>query len=477
MHAEMLIDGFFIGGPCDQSVGKQVIRAPYDGKIVGTAAEGGWGELKTCIDAADDAFKSWRHSSRADRQRLLRGISRLVRERSEELVELLILEVGKPITASRGEVARLALTFDYAADQISTYGKESMQVDTDPRGVGYQSVVERFPIGVVFCIVPYNWPFNLSAHKLAPALATGNTVIVKPSPLAPLTTLSLLRIIHEAGCPPGVVNGWNGHAALAQMALNDPRIKMLSFTGSAAVGWKLKKLMHDRRVTLELGGNASVIVCQDADLEWATSRIISGAYNYAGQICISIQHAIIHESIYPEIKSRLIDAVEHCPFGDPRSPATVCGPLISTEAAEKVQLMIEEAEQLGASRLVGGVRSGTMISPTLLESVPDTAKLSNEEVFGPVLTLESYSDFSDAISRVNRSSYGIQAGVFTHDFRNASRAFQDLEVGGVVINDYPTLRFDNLPYGGVKRSGFGREGVRCAMDEMTDSKVMLTRCI
>ncbi|MDR3692144.1 MAG: aldehyde dehydrogenase family protein [Fimbriimonas sp.] len=477
MHAELLVDGYFVGGPCDQSIGKLVLRSPYDGKLVGTAAEGAWPELRACIDGADAAFESWRRTSRQTRRDLLRRVAELVRERHDELAEILTLEIGKPITASRGEVDRLALTFDFAADLVLTYGLESVPLDLDPRGFEYRCEVERFPRGVVFCIVPYNWPYNLAAHKIAPALATGNTVIVKPSPLAPISTLTLLRLIHEAGCPAGVINGWNGPASLAEKALADPRIKMLSFTGSEAVGWHLRSVVTDRPVSLELGGDAYAIVCEDADLEWATKRIVAGAFSYAGQICISIQHVLVHRSNYDSFRERLIAATESCPFGDPSDSATVCGPLISDEAATKVESMIQEALDTGAKCLAGGRRHGRVVTPTLLEGVAPNAKLSAEEAFGPVLTLDPFDDVSEAIAKVNRSRFGIQSGVFTNDIRVAEQAFRELEVGGVIVNDFPTLRFDNMPYGGVKRSGFGREGVRYAMDEMTEPKTFVKRVV
>ncbi|MEZ0327520.1 MAG: aldehyde dehydrogenase family protein [Fimbriimonas sp.] len=473
LHREMLINGCFIGGPCDQGVGKQVIRAPWDGAIVGTAAEGGLSELRTCVDSAHDAFSSWRSSPRHERQALLRRIAALVRERAEELVEVLTLEVGKPITWSRGEVARLALTFDYAADLLTTWGPSHLPVDMDPRGEGYRCLVDRFPVGVIFAIVPYNWPYNLTAHKIAPALATGNTMVIKPSPLAPLSTLSLVRLIHEAGCPPGVLNAWNGAPQLAQKVVTeDKRIKMLSFTGSAAVGWKLKELLPDRKVTLELGGNASAIVCADADQDWAVKRIVAGGYGYAGQVCIAVQHVLVDAGIGKEFTDRLREATEACPTGDPMDPATVCGPLISDEAADKVMGFLE-----GGRILAGGTREGRVVRPTLVADVADDSPLATEEVFGPVLTIASFDRVEDAFARVNASQYGIHAGIFTHDLRVAERAFRELEVGGVIVNDYPTLRFDNMPYGGVKRSGFGREGLAYAMDDMTEPKVMLTRTL
>lgn len=476
VHAELLIDDFFVGGPCDQSVGKAVIRAPYDGALVGTAAEGGLSELRASVDAAHNAFPAWRDTPRHERQALLRRVAALVRERREEFVDLLTREVGKPVVWSRGEVERLAITFDAAADALASFGQESIPLDLDPRGKGMRGIVERFPLGVIFCIVPYNWPFNLTAHKLAPALATGNTVVVKPSPLAPITTLALVRLIHEAGCPPGVINAWNGHPSLAQRVLvEDKRIRMLSFTGSAAVGWKLKELLPTRKVALELGGNASVILDVHGHAELAISRIVSGAFGYAGQVCIAVQHALFPSYRYDETREGLIAAVQECPYGDPSLESTVCGPMISIEAADKVWSMVEEAVAGGAKVLVGGRGEGTMMPPTLVENVPDDCRLANEEVFGPVLTVESYDFFEDAIARVNRSKYGIHAGVFTEDADNAELAFRRLEVGGVVINDFPTLRFDALPYGGVKQSGFGREGVRYAMEEMTETKTLVVK--
>ncbi len=469
----MLINGCFIGGPCDQGVGKQVVRAPWDGSIVGTAAEGGLSELRTCIDSAHDAFLSWRSSPRHTRQALLRRVAALVRERSDDLVEVLTLEVGKPVTWSRGEVARLALTFDYAADLLTTWGPSQLPVDMDPRGEGVRCLVDRFPIGVIFAIVPYNWPYNLTAHKIAPALASGNTVVLKPSPSAPLSTLSLVRLIHEAGCPPGVLNAWNGAPQLAQKVLvEDNRIKMLSFTGSAAVGWKLKELLPDRKVTLELGGNATAIVCEDADQDWAVKRIVAGAYGYAGQVCIAVQHVLVAQSIAESFTEELVQATLECPTGDPADPATVCGPLISDEAADKLMAMIADSK---GTILAGGGRNGTLVQPTLLGDTDPESALAKEEAFGPVLTVAPFKDIDEAFAKVNASQYGIQAGIFTHDLRLAERAFRELEVGGVVVNDYPTLRFDNMPYGGVKRSGFGREGLAYAMDEMSEPRVMLSR--
>lgn len=473
----MLINGHLIGGPCDQAVGKQVVKAPFDGKIVGTAAEGDERDLRTAVDAAHDAFKTWRNSPRRDRQALLRKIASLVRDRKDELVDVLSREVGKPVVWSEGEVLRLAITFEDAADEVSRFGLEQMPVDMDPRGDGYRLTVERFPIGVILGIVPYNWPFNLAAHKLAPALATGNTIVLKPSQQAPLSTLSLARLIHDAGCPPGVVNAVNVPSKHILPVARDPRVKMLSFTGSPPVGWMLKKELAEKRVSLELGGNATAIVAEGADLDWAIPRIVAGGYGYAGQICIAIQHVLVHRSFYAEVRKRLVAGTEACPSGDPMDRKVVCGPLISSDATQKVMDWIDEATELGGKLLAGGTREGNVVAPTLIENVPGAAKLSCQEVFGPVLTLAPFDTLDEAIERVNFSEFGIHCGIFTTDLRVAERAFREIEVGGVIVNDYPTLRFDNMPYGGVKRSGFGREGVRYAMEEMTELKAMLTRTV
>lgn len=475
VHSQMLVGGHFIGGPCDQSVPKQVVKEPGGGRLVGTAAEGSWTEADAALDAAVRAFETWRNSPRRERQALLRRIAAMVRERSEELAWLLCREVGKPITWSRGEVTRLGLTFDLAADLLVSYGLEQLAVDYDPRGDRHRCLVERFPIGPILGIVPYNWPYNLAAHKLAPPIATGNTVVLKPSRQSPISTLELARLIHDAGCPPGVLNAVNVSSDVAQRMAQDVRVAMLSFTGSPAVGWKLKELLPSKRVSLELGGNAYAIVCEDADLDWATERIVAGGFGYAGQICIAIQHVLADARIYEELRGRLIEATLRCPTGDVEDEATICGPLISEEAANKVESWVSEAVQGGAQVSAGGRREGALMWPTLVEGTPPDARLSCEEVFGPVITLAPFKDLDEAIAQVNSSGYGIQTGLFTADLRIADKAFRELNVGGVIVGDYPTLRFDAMPYGGVKKSGFGREGVRYAMDEMTELKTLVLR--
>lgn len=479
LHRELLVGGHFLGGECDQGVGKQVVRNPYDHTIVGSAAEAGVAEVEAALDAAARAFATWRISPRSERQKLLRRVATLVRERKPELAALAADEIGKPVTWAQAELDRCALTFDLAADLLSSYGRESMPVDFDPRGVGVSAVVERFPIGPILCITPYNWPFNLAAHKIAPALAAGNTVVLKGSGAASLCTLSLARLIHEAGCPPGVLNAVNCTPELAERMATDGRIAMVSFTGSPAVGWHLKQLCAEKRVSLELGGDASAIVMPDADLDWVVERCALAAYGYAGQVCISVQHVLCHEGVAGTVRDKLIAATRTTRHGDPKDPACVCGPLISPEAGVRVEEWIAEAVASGATLLTGGGRVGNIIEPTLIEFPPtwagDPPRLAREEVFGPIATFTSFSNFDEALQRVNASAYGIHTGLFTRDLDLVERAFRELEVGGVVVGDAPNLRFDNLPYGGVKRSGFGREGVRYAFDEMTELKTLVAR--
>ncbi len=425
--------------------------------------------------SAVSAFPGWKAASTKDRQRLLARIADLVKERSEALSQLMAREVGKPITWARAEVVRLELTFRLASELLDEPQRVELPLEFDPRGKDYRCFVEREPVGPVFAIVPYNWPYNLSAHKIAPALAAGCTVVLKPSSLAPLSTFALVDLIHDAQIPVGVLSSLLCSNEVAEGIVKDTRVAFVSFTGSPRVGWHLKGLVPEKHVSLELGGDASVLVFDDADLDWAVERMALGKYGYAGQICIAVQHARVHSRVYEEFKSRMIAATEQTPYGDPLDEKTVCGPLISSEAADKVMEWIQEAEDSGATLLAGGSRVGNVIVPTLIENVPDGCRLAKEEVFGSVLTLSSFSNDEEAIARVNASQFGIHCGVFTQDRGRVERLYKSLELSGVIVNDYPNLRFDNMPYGGVKRSGFGREGVRYAFEEMTTPKVLLER--
>lgn len=475
IHRELILNGVFLGGPCDQGIGKEIAVSPWDGRRIGTFAEGGWAEMDAALDCATQAFETYRQTTMAERGALLMRISQTITEREEELAALLVDEVGKPITAARAEVRRTALTFGLAAELAARLEPEAMDLSYDPRGVSYRAEVRRRPVGPVLAIVPWNWPFNLAAHKLAPALLAGCPVVLKPSTAAALCTLSLARLIHECGCPAGVVNAIACPNAIAEKAVRDPRAKFLSFTGSEAVGWRLKELVPDRKVSLELGGDASAILCEDADLDHALPLVLNGAFAYAGQICISVQHLRVHESLRDAVVERLLPMIENLPCGDPALAATVVGPVIHTAAAEKIEHLLASAVAAGAKVLAGGKRTGNLIAPTLIANVPANHSLACDEVFGPILTITTFTNDAEAIALTNAGRFGLQAGVFTASKDRAERYIKNLEVGGIVINDVPTVRFDAMPYGGVKRSGFGREGVRYTYEEMTEPLAVVNR--
>lgn len=472
---QLLINGEFLGATTRPDLKTRSVRSPYDGTEIGRAVEGGSSEADGAVRAAHRAFSGWRSTPVDERRALVRAIASRVRDHEADLVRLLQLEVGKPQIPAQGEITRFALTFELAANLEGVDRFEVLDTSFDPRGQGFRVQARRFPIGPLLAIVPYNWPFNLAAHKLAPALIAGNTVVLKGSPLAPLCTTALARIVHEAGCPPGVVNVLDCAVDIAEETALDPRIRMVSFTGSAQVGWHLKSLLPEKRVTLELGGDATCLVAADADLEWAAQRIATSAFGYAGQVCISAQHVRAHRSVLDAFRRLLVEAAMGTRAGDPLDPEVLCGPLISAEAADRVMQWIEEAQSAGAQILCGGERIGNVVTPTVLEDAPETCRVMREEVFGPVLTLHAFETWDEVLGKANASQYGIHCALFTHDDEVVRRAYEQLDVGGVIINDFPTLRFDNMPYGGVKRSGFGREGVRYAYEEMTEWKTLVER--
>ncbi len=474
-HFDLLVDGTWRGADAGSEMKRVELRAPWDGAIVGTTWEAGWPVMDAALAAAARAFPAWRDAPRSERRALLARIAAAVRAQAEALAKLEAVEVGKPIAWARAEVTRLGITFQLAAELLDEPARHELPLGFDARGADFRCAVERVGLGPILGIVPYNWPYNLAAHKLAPALAAGCPVVLKPSPLAPLSTLALAKLIHEAGCPAGVVNAACCPPDVAERAVKDARIAMVSFTGSEKVGWHIKQLVPEKPVVLELGGDASVLVFPDADLALAAKRSAIGGYGYAGQVCISVQHVRAHRAVYDEVKRRLAAETEATVWGDPLGDATVCGPLISAGAAERTMAWIDEAVKAGAKILAGGRREGNLVVPTLVEGVPAGCKLATEEVFAPVLTLAPFDGEADAFAAVNRSRFGIHCGVFTRDAGVVERAFRALDVSGVIVNDFPTLRFDNMPYGGVKRSGVGREGVRYAYDEMTIPKVLLAR--
>jgi acyl-CoA reductase-like NAD-dependent aldehyde dehydrogenase len=465
----------YIGGEAVETAERDEVLNPFTGEVVGTVPVGHAAEVDRAIGAAVEAFESARHLSAYRKRAMLRRIAEGIRARGDELADLITAESGKPITFAQAEVGRAVTTFSLAADELSRFGGEVIPVDIEEAFEGYQCVVRRFPLGPISAISPFNFPLNLVAHKVAPALAVGSAVVLKPPPQAPLTSFLLAEIVESAGALPGRLNVVHCHPPDAELLATDPRPRMLTFTGSAEVGWRLKSLSGQKRVTLELGGNAGAIVHEDADLDWAARRSALGAFAYAGQICISVQRLFVHDAVYSDFRDRFVEAARALPTGDPRDPATVVGPVIDDRAAERVVAWVDEARAAGARVLTGGGREGRLVAPTVLEEVDPDLRVSSEEVFGPVVVLDRYADFEEAVRRVDASRYGLQAAVFTHDERRIRHAFAEIEVGGLIVNDYPLVRVDNFPYGGVKASGLGREGVRYAMEEMTEPRVLVTR--
>jgi glyceraldehyde-3-phosphate dehydrogenase (NADP+) len=455
------------------------VRNPFTGVEIARVALGDERTLDAAIAAAHSALPRTRavpaHQRAATLQRVVQGIEK----RRVEFVETILNEAGKPVVHAEGEVARALLTFTCAAEEARRWNGASGEVlalDGMPAGEGHIGFARRFPIGVVSAITPFNFPLNLVAHKVAPCLATGNTMVVKPAIKTPLTALLLAEVLLEAGVPPGQMNFvtcGNEHAA---RLVTDDRVAMLSFTGSPVVGWKLKELSGRKRVCLELGGNAGVIVHSDADLDAAVPMIAAGGFGYAGQSCISVQRIVVQEAIYENFKARFLAHVrEKVKAGDPRDRATVIGPMITADALEKTRARIASAVAAGGRIVLGGEARGQCLEATVLEDVPPTHEACADEFFAPVVTLHRYSAFDDALRFVNDSRFGLQAGVFTADLRLALQAYEALDVGGVLINQVPTWRVESMPYGGIKESGFGREGVRYAMDEMTELKALIIR--
>jgi len=461
-----------INGKWRETAKELTVTNPFDGSVVGAAFLAGGVELKEAVDAAQAAFKTVKAMPAYKKAEVIQKVVDGLKRREEEFCRTITLEAGKPIKDSRVEVRRAQNTFQIALEESKRMAGEVMPLDIFPGSEGRFGIIRRFPLGVVFGISPFNFPLNLVAHKVAPAMASGNTMIIKPASKTPLTALLLGEVITEAGWPDGGVNVVPCAAADAEKLLEDERIKKLTFTGSAAVGWRLKEKSGGRRVTLELGGNAGVIVHGDCDIEAAAARCTIGAFSYAGQICISVQRIYVERSIFERFKGVYLANVKALKIGNPLDETTDVGPMIEEGAAIKTEAWVKEAIKDGATVLTGGGRNGAFMEPTVLTGTKPSMKVCGEEAFAPVVTLEPYDSFEEAVAEVNRGRYGLQAGVFTKDSGRIFYAYENLEVGGVIINDIPTFRTDNMPYGGVKESGFGREGVKYAIEEMTELRLL-----
>jgi glyceraldehyde-3-phosphate dehydrogenase (NADP+) len=464
---------FLIGGEWRSSSKKEQVLNPYDNKVVGVVFQASPQDIDDAVVAAQQAFEVTREMPSYRRAEILQGIVEGIRGKKDELAELMARESGKPIQFAKGEVERSILTFTVAAEEAKDIHGDLIPLDLASHSEGRIGIVRRFPIGPIAGISPFNFPMNLIAHKVGPCIASGNTMVLKPPSSCPITGLTLAGIIQDAGAPRGMFNIIPCRSSEAEAIVTDERIKMLSFTGSPEVGWYLKSKAGKKRVTLELGGNAGVLVDRDANLDFAVRRIAIGSYGNSGQSCIAVQRIYVHSDIYDEFESRFLEETKRLKVGDPMDGDTVVGPMIDENAAKKVESWIQEAVAGGASVLWGGRRNGAVLEPTIVVGAERDMKVSCLEVFAPVVTLDRFESFEDAIDMINDSKFGLQAGVFTNDLKKVFYAYKKLDVGGVIINDYPTYRIDSMPYGGVKESGFGREGVKYAIEEMTEMKLLV----
>jgi acyl-CoA reductase-like NAD-dependent aldehyde dehydrogenase len=449
------------------------VACPYDGVPVGVVHRAGPADLEQAIEAAAGAFETTRKLPGHARAAALRKISERIAAEAEDLARTIALEAGKPIKQARVEVGRSVTTFAAAAEEATRFHDEVLHLDALAGGENRPALVRRFPIGPIAAISPFNFPLNLVAHKLAPAIAAGCPVVLKPASQTPLSALKLAAIIAESGWPSAALSVLPMSSGDAAPLVEDDRFKLLTFTGSPAVGWDMKRRAGRKRVTLELGGNAGVIVHSDADLSFAADRCVAGGYGYAGQSCISVQRVFVHEPAYEEFMDSFVPKVRALKVGHPLDEATDLGSLISAGDGERVAAWLEEARAAGAECLLGGDVKGGVVPPTVVVKAGPDLRVNNQEIFAPVVTVQTYGDFGEALRAVNDSDYGLQAGVFTRDVKRIFQAYEELEVGGVMANEVPTWRIDPMPYGGVKQSGFGREGLKYAIEEMTEPKLLV----
>ncbi len=463
----------FIGGRWTESDRPIEIWTPGGERRVGASFEATADQLEHAIEAAVDSQPRLAAQAPYQRSALLRAVSTGMLDQLEEFARLLSEEAGKPIKDARTEVERTAMAFRIAAEEAERISGEVIDLGLNPVSAGRIGLTRRFPAGPVAGISPFNLPLSLAAHKLAPALAVGCPIVLKIPSQTPLALLKLARLIESSGALPGSVTMAPMSIGVGDRLVTDDRFKVLSFTGSPRVGWDMKARSGRKRVVLELGGNAGALVDRTADLDWAARRCVQGAFKYAGQTCISVQRVYVHAQVWTEFTDRFVKLAAGLRVGDPAQESTDVGPLINREAADRVRRWVAEAVAEGATVLLGGDGEGGYLPPTVLTDVPPTARVCREEVFGPVAVLSRVESFDAGLDAINDSVFGLQAGVFTADLASSWRAFERLEVGGVILNDSPTYRIDHMPYGGVKDSGLGREGIRYAIEELTERRLLV----
>jgi acyl-CoA reductase-like NAD-dependent aldehyde dehydrogenase len=465
--------GFFVNGNWSTHGREAVVSSPYDHSVVAVVSEAGRDDVETAIESAVQAFAVTRKMSSQQRASVLHKIVDGIAARREEFARTICQEAAKPIKTAKLEVERAINTFQIAAEESTRIYGEYIPLDTLESTARRWGLMKRVPLGPVFAITPFNFPLNLVAHKVAPAIAAGCPIILKPAPQTPISSFLLAEIVQESGWPEGglaVMPLSNDNAGLL---VADDRIKLLTFTGSAAVGWQLKNRAGKKRVTLELGGNAAVIVHSDADIKYAAHRCVAGGFSYGGQTCISVQRILVHQPVFDKFTQLLVEGVHKLRSGDPMQETTDIPPLIREQDAVRVVEWIDEAVHGGAKLLCGGKRKGAFVEPAVLTGTDPNMRVNCAEVFGPVVTVEPYETFEEALGVVNNSIYGLQAGLMTRDAVLIQKAFDELEVGTLIVGDVPSFRVDQMPYGGVKDSGLGREGLRYSIEDMTERKLLV----
>ncbi len=463
----------YLAGEWVTSSDKLDVHNPYDGELIGTTFQASREQLEAAIQAAEAIFPALKVVPTYERVYLLRAFSEKLKENRDRIARTIALEAGKPIRDAEVEADRGVFTVDTAAEEAKRIEGEVMPLDLLESSKGRFGITRRFPIGPIAGISPFNFPLNLALHKLAPAMASGNPLVLKPPSRTPLTMLLVAKLLDEIGAPKGSISVLPMNREVGDALVEDDRFKLLSFTGSPDVGWSMKSRAGMKRVVLELGGNAGVIVDQDSDIDFAVGRVRTGAFAFAGQVCISVQRVFVHEAVYDEFRDKLVAAAGTIKLGDPLDRTTDLGPMIDEKNVARVQSWIDAAVASGANVLTGGTSDGRFYNPTVIENAPRTSMVCSREAFAPLVTIFKVKSFKEAVDAVNDSEYGLQAGVFTNNLEKALYAFENIEAGGVIMNDIPTYRIDHMPYGGVKASGLSREGLRYAIEDMTEMRLLV----
>ena len=462
-----------LGGVKKQTEEIVNVRFPYTSEVYAKVCQASQNDLKEAVAAAVRGFEKTRRLSSGARSRILSGLADEIHKRSDELVDVMVMEGGKTKKFAVNEVSRAEATVRTSSEEAKRIYGEIIPLDWTDDTEGRVGFLQRFPLGPVAGIVPFNFPLNLACHKLAPAIAAGNSIILKPASATPVCSLLLGEMALAAGLPPEAISVVPCASVRAEQLARDPRIAYLSFTGSCSVGWHLREIAGRKKVGLELGGNAAVIVHGDANLDFAANRIATGGFINAGQVCISVQRVLVHRPVYDPVLEKILTAVQALKTGDPRDPSTDIGPMIDRLKAEEAYRKVQEAVKQGARILTGGTLDGTLFTPTVIVDSKPEMRVNREEVFAPVISVTPYDDFSEALRMANTGEFGLQMGIFTQNINRIMQTFGEMEVGGVMVNDIPTFRVDQMPYGGAKGSGIGREGPRYAIEEMTELRLMV----